>query len=105
MDLAFHQALGAGPNGRVSAVLHEPEENWILAGDFDEVDGQVRHGVARLSPRGNVDSWGPGPRLLESVEWKRLHGTAVALHADGSVLLGFTNEDQSSGWLARVARP
>jgi uncharacterized delta-60 repeat protein len=73
-------------DGSITAVL-AAGGRWIVAGDFTDVDGYTRQGLARLDPDGALDPGfdpaGAAPGLI----------TALALQADGALLVGgsFTN--------------
>lgn len=58
-DLTFDP--GAGPNSVVNALASTRDEKVYIAGNFTEVAGIPRRGIARLQPDGRVDlSFDPG---------------------------------------------
>jgi len=78
MDASFNPPH---PQGWVYSSVVQPDGRILIAGDFTQVDGTNRVGVARLLPNGHVDPTfnpGTGPNAKVS---------SVALQADGKVLL------------------
>jgi uncharacterized delta-60 repeat protein len=78
---------GRGANDSVQAILLLADGKAIIGGDFTFVDGTARNRIARLNSNTTLDSgFDPGSGANGTVY-------AVALQADGKVLLGgtFTN--------------
>ena len=67
-------------NGEVLATAVQPDGKIILAGNFTEVSGVARAGIARLNALGTVDM-GFNPNPNDNV-------SCVAVQSDGKVLLG-----------------
>jgi uncharacterized delta-60 repeat protein len=90
----------AGPNGKVNATVVQPDGKTLIAGEFTEINGVSRNGIARLKANGKVDpDFDPGAGAQGgSVK-------TIALQADGAVVLGgnFTSvNDQPRPRVARV---
>ena len=85
----------SGPNtllefgGEVRAIAPLPAGGVLIAGDFERVDGEWRHGLARLTDDGRVD------RGFDAALNAGAAVHAVAVQPDGRVLVG--------GWFDRVA--
>ncbi len=47
LDLTFDSGLG--PNGTVNAIVVAPDNKIVIGGNFTSVNGQPRHGVARIN--------------------------------------------------------
>ncbi len=90
---------GSGIDGTVSSVAVQQDSKVIVAGDFTQVNGMTRRGLARLHSSGSVDaSFDPGAGPNAEVK-------ALAIQADGRILIGgsFTNvAGQSRSRIARV---
>lgn len=54
LDPSFHP--GSGPNNTVYTAVVSPADSIWIGGRFTEVDGHPRHGLARLTPSGAVDT-------------------------------------------------
>lgn len=101
LDAGFNPQISAGAT--VYAVVPYPTNSpqagkVLIAGDFSSVNGAPRAGVARLNADGSVDlSFNPGSGANSTVR-------ALALQADGRVLIGgaFTNFNGTA--LNRIAR-
>ena len=82
---------GPGTLGRfqanyVSDFALLPSGHVVIVGNFNEIDGATRVGIARLLPNGVLDrSWVPAPFLQNNTAI-----SAVALIPDGRLLLGGT---------------
>ncbi|HRI14143.1 MAG TPA: Calx-beta domain-containing protein [Verrucomicrobiota bacterium] len=87
LDLSFQMDLGP-LNSRVNQFAVLADDQLLVAGMFDAVNGVSRPGLVRLSPDGAVDlSFVPDSRLAD-------HGaeiTAVTSTADGRVLVANGN--------------
>jgi hypothetical protein len=103
VDQGFVDALGTGANGSVWDVAALSGGRLIVVGAFDQMNGITRHGVARLRANGSLDEWNPGEALKEELDWDALKGSAVALQADGGVVLGFSDLTEHQGRIFRVA--
>lgn len=97
VDASFNP--GSGPDKPVRALALEPDGRILIAGEFAQVAGQPRRGVARLNPDGGLDvTFAPGAGANDVVH-------AVGLAADGKILIGgaFTQYDgQERGRVARL---
>lgn len=77
------QALFApNPNGRVDSLLIAPNGEIYVGGTFSSIGGQARNRVARLNADGSLASFAP------TVNAGTTRVSAIALQADGRVLLG-----------------
>lgn len=77
------QALFApNPNGRVDSLLIAPNGEIYVGGTFSSIGGQARNRVARLNADGSPASFAP------TVNAGTTRVSAIALQADGRVLLG-----------------
>jgi uncharacterized delta-60 repeat protein len=54
VDLDFDP--GAGANGRVNAILQQPDGKILIGGAFTSVDGVARNRIARLNADGSLDT-------------------------------------------------
>jgi len=80
VDLSFVDP-GFGINGRVSAVVRQPDGKLLIGGTFTTVRGLVRTNVARLNADGSGDpTFNPAVRCDEV--------NSLALQSDGKVLVG-----------------
>jgi uncharacterized delta-60 repeat protein len=96
LDATF--ATAGRPNGAVRTIALDEQGRILIGGDFTLVAGVSRSRLARLLPDGSVDlSFDPGTGANASVR-------AIALQADGNLLIGgdFTEYDGQSR--LRVAR-
>jgi|GEM_PF-1183135 len=84
---AQYAADGFDPdaNGTVRSVVVQADGKILIGGDFTQVGGQVRNGVARLNADGRLDA-GFNPDVTGSAgsAWVQ----AMAVQADGRILLG-----------------
>ncbi len=91
VDLSFDP--GSGLDGSVGALALQPDGKILIAGNFTQVRGLARPGLARLNPDGSGDSsFDPatgGFALVLQPDGKVLVGGA-RLHADGSLDTTFT---------------
>lgn len=93
-------APGAGvvlrPYGRLNALAVQPDGRIVLAGDFSQVNGVDRNGVARLESNGAVDGTFPADQGATSpfLNWSE---QTLLLQPDGRVIVAgsFTAMDRS----------
>jgi uncharacterized delta-60 repeat protein len=79
---------GEGPNGAVLQILEQPDGKILISGEFTQINGISRPGIARLEADGSVDigfDAGSGPRLV-SPGW--FSGFFLAQQSDGKILMG-----------------
>jgi uncharacterized delta-60 repeat protein len=78
---------GSGADGFVECARVQPDGRIVIGGYFNNLDGTVRHRVARVNPDGSVDSSLSAD--IDNFVW------TVALQSDGKVLIcgGFTTVD------------
>ncbi|MBK7083770.1 MAG: hypothetical protein IPH53_03515 [Flavobacteriales bacterium] len=83
-DVGFGEGLG--PNGKVTAVVLQPDGKAIIGGSFTRYNSRACNGIARLNPDGSLDStfttgtaFGSNP--VPVVE-------TLALQPDGKILAG-----------------
>lgn len=90
---------GTGADGEIAVVLVNAAGQILIWGSFTQFDGAPRQGLARLRSNGRLDpAFDPGSRAASNV-------LAVALQADGKVLLGgsYTHlEGTPASYLARL---
>lgn len=70
------------PNGRVDSLLVAPSGEVYVGGTFTSIGGQARSRIARLNADGSLASFAP------TVNAGTTRVSAIALQADGRVLLG-----------------
>src|SRR6185436_4533527 len=90
---------GAGANGFVLGMVLQPDGKIIITGGFSTYDGHSSPGVARINSDGSFDATfnvGTGGSLFG--------GSAVALQADGKVLVGGAFLDFNSSGYGRLVR-
>src|SRR4030095_13824412 len=78
------------PNGDVSSIAIQTDGRILVAGNFDEIAGGNKRGMARLHADGSLDNsfdLGAGPKLGSSpgldLGWIRL----ITLQNDGQVMV------------------
>ncbi|MCX6903631.1 MAG: delta-60 repeat domain-containing protein, partial [Verrucomicrobia bacterium] len=82
LDPNFNGFFASGPDDVVRAVAVQPDGGVVIGGDFHTVNGLVQAGIARLSGFGYLDyTFNPGLGVDGIV-------TALALQADGKILVG-----------------
>ena len=69
--------------GPIRAVARQPDGKWIIGGEFEEVGGEVRRGVARLLPDGALDV-----PFLDGLSGVSGDVYAAAVQQDGKILIG-----------------
>ncbi|NBV24849.1 MAG: hypothetical protein EBS05_23385, partial [Proteobacteria bacterium] len=96
VDISFGANLGA--NGPVYALAFHTNGQLVLGGAFTTVNGGLVNRIARLNTDGTLDqNFNPGLGANTNVY-------AVAVQADGSVLIGGRFDNVSGTNRARVAR-
>ncbi|NCC31972.1 MAG: hypothetical protein EOM24_08090, partial [Chloroflexia bacterium] len=90
--------------GTVEAVVVQPDHKIILAGSFQTINGEARHGLARLNPDGTVDQ---SFRLTTPLILGTPIFRTLVLLADGKLLVGGTfnilgNDNQFRHHLVRL---
>jgi uncharacterized delta-60 repeat protein len=88
LDSSFNPGMGAGGNGSAAPTVYsatvQPDGKVLIGGEFVSFDGTARNRIARLNADGSLDtSFDPGTGADSTV-------SAVALQADGKVLIGGT---------------
>ncbi|HKQ40227.1 MAG TPA: Calx-beta domain-containing protein, partial [Verrucomicrobiae bacterium] len=100
VDSTFN--AGSGPRGNVFAFAILPDGKILIGGDFIEVNGIPRHGIARLNRNGSVDtSFDPG----SGTDFAAVR--AVLIQPDGKIVIGgsFTTiNGVPRNFLARLER-
>jgi uncharacterized delta-60 repeat protein len=80
LDSSFDPA--GGPDADILALAIQTDQKIIAGGNFEHFSGSARSGVARLLPNGTLDtSYNQGQGVDGAV-------TAIALQADGKLLIG-----------------
>jgi len=92
LDSAFDVAV----NGEVIAAATQPDGKLIIAGDFSQVAGVARSGIARLNANGTLDA-GFNPTVGVGIE-------TVAVQRSGHILLGGSFATAGGQTRNRVAR-
>ncbi|GAT34025.1 delta-60 repeat domain-containing protein [Terrimicrobium sacchariphilum] len=89
-----------GVQGEVNAIAIQPDGKVIIGGRFNSVNGQPRGSLARLNPDGTLDM-----AFANSFE-AGVNGQvfALALQADGSVIVGGTFTQANSFGTYNIAR-
>ena len=96
-DFSFRS--GTAPNLPVAGILPLSDGRALLWGQFTEIAGNTRCGLARLNADGSLDTtFLPAPARPPNSYFPLIH--AVAVQSDGKVLLG--GEFSSVGDLART---
>ena len=98
LDTTFLNAPLTGADMAVRALALQPDGKVVIGGSFTTVNGTPRNRIARLNADGSLDtSFNPGSGPNSTV-------LAVALQADGKVLIGgwFTTVDGTAR--SRIAR-
>jgi uncharacterized delta-60 repeat protein len=93
--------IGTGPNGFVYAVVVQPDGKIILGGSFNNVNGQSRSRIARLTSGGAVEA----PSEFNIGAGANNVVRALAIDTAGRILVGgqFTQfNNQSRGRIARL---
>jgi uncharacterized delta-60 repeat protein/uncharacterized repeat protein (TIGR01451 family) len=89
---------GAGFNGLVWAVVLQSDGKLLVGGNFASINNTNRNFLARLNTDGSVDAtFDPGSELNGSVN-------AVALQADGRIIVGGDFTSVGGGGINHIAR-
>jgi uncharacterized delta-60 repeat protein len=83
------QGIGriARESPEITALVVQPDDKIVVAGEFTEVNGMARHGIARLNADGSLDaSFDAGTTLTDLAETVEIK--ALALDATGRILVG-----------------
>ncbi len=84
LDASFLNGL-TGANDAVYVMAVQPDDKVLIGGDFTQVNGITRNGIARLNADGSLDSsFNPGTGVSGGVA----RVSTIALQADGKVLIG-----------------
>lgn len=105
IDLALAKPAGQSGdssrfNGRVLAVVRQPDGKLIAAGDFSRYNGLLARSFVRLLPDGNIDkSFGVAAGFDRDVN-------ALALQPDGKIIVGgsFTNYNGRANACNKIVR-
>jgi uncharacterized delta-60 repeat protein len=82
----------------VKAVVVQPDDRVLIAGEFSQVNGVLRRRIARLNPNGTLDpAFDPGENVA-------LWPEAMVLQPDGKVVVGGYLHRLDSGRATSVAR-
>ena len=96
LDLGF--AIGTGFNGVVSVISLQPDGKVLVGGNFTTFNGTSRVRIARLNADGTLDTgFDPGTGPSTSV-------FAIAMQADGKILIGGNFTTFNGSARARMAR-
>lgn len=98
VDATFAANLGTGPDGWAGGeITLQPDGMILVAGKFQNFNGQPRASIARLSQSGVLDpTFAPAPYTQNHNE-NLTHFYALAVQPDGKIVAG--------GWLNRVTDP
>jgi uncharacterized delta-60 repeat protein len=102
--IVSNDIFGATPS--VSVILRQPDHKLLIAGHFTSVNGIYRRNLARLDPDGSLDASfqsgeeAPNPYFDYWSDDVR----ALALQADGQVIIGGKFSDMDDHALCGVAR-
>ena len=83
VDSSYNSNIPYSPYyARVYSIALQPDGKLLVGGNFTEVNGTPRNGIARLNANGTLDSsFNPGTGVDQSVN-------TIALQEDGKVLIG-----------------
>src|ERR1043166_8387954 len=81
LDSGFNPGTGVN-NGTVKAIAADSNERIVIGGSFSTVNGQSRHGIARLTQTGALDTGFAWP------ESSYLNVNAMAIQVDDNILIG-----------------
>ncbi|MES2476699.1 MAG: Calx-beta domain-containing protein [Verrucomicrobiota bacterium] len=100
LDSSFNP--GSAANGRVSAVLVQPDGKIVIGGRFTSYNGTAREYLARLNANGSLDTTFVGPEFGGDTGWRV---NALAMQPDGMILAAgsfYFSSGGLSGGLCRV---
>lgn len=89
---------GLGPNDWVLDIKMQPDGRILIAGRFNEYNGEPRNGLARLLPNGSLDMTFVPANMFGPVIY------SVALQADGKILIGGMFTSVANVSRSRIAR-
>jgi len=87
LDASFNPATGGGP-GSITAITVQTDGKILVGGRFSSLGGQPRANIGRLDPDGTLDSFNPSAEGGGNIPNAQSVVNAVALQADGQVLIG-----------------
>ncbi|HCN27876.1 MAG TPA: hypothetical protein DIT64_03650 [Verrucomicrobiales bacterium] len=95
LDTGFQSAMGVnGPNNPVRSVAVQGDGRILLAGEFSQVAGVIRHQLARLLPTGAFDNGFDAAVPLGAANF----GNHVIQQPDGRILLATEAAGTDSIW-------
>ncbi len=101
LDTSFDP--GSGADGRVYAVLLQPDGKIVVGGEFTHFNGTAREYLARLNADGSLDPSFVGPDFGSTAGWRV---ESLAMQADGKLLVGgefyFATPSVSKGGICRL---
>ena len=83
LDNSFNP--GSGANGKVEAVLLQPDGKILIGGGFTSYNGSAREYLARLNADGSLDATFIGPDFGNTTGWRV---SSLARLTDGKVVVG-----------------
>jgi uncharacterized delta-60 repeat protein len=98
------ESFAPGANGPVRAVAIQPDGKILVGGDFTTINGHPRNRIARLHRDGTLDTtFAEGLRGVEFPN--RITSVhALAIQADGRILLGGSFSAVHGVWRSNIAR-
>lgn len=85
LDTAFNPQISGQPGWFIAALVIQPDGRLVIGGNFDQVQGQPRNGLARLLADGTLDpTFDPGAGLNGGTAYD------LAVQADGRLLVAGT---------------
>ncbi len=97
-DIPFNTAVGSGPNRVVLATALQSDGKILIGGDFSSFDGTSAVRVARLNSTGTLDpAFNSGSGANDLLR-------AVAVQADGKILIGGAFTSYNGTAVNRIAR-
>jgi uncharacterized delta-60 repeat protein len=88
---------GSGPNGEVASIAVQPDGKVVIGGTFTTVNGANRVRIARLNSDGSLDDGFAPSGGLAGVFFYPI-ASAVALQADGKVVVGGNFANANGNW-------
>lgn len=83
LDTSFDP--GTGADGRIYAVLLQPDGKIVVGGTFTNFNGTAREYLARLNSDGSLDTSFAGADFADTTGWRV---ESLAMQADGKLLVG-----------------